>query len=101
MLGILSKRNNLTVESAIKSKKATRNACIDHTPTEELRSQVKCYIEFILFKSSITHGSGVAAIPDIDLAGEKRDRGVLYAGKLEGRVGTVVLYTRKLYGTPN
>ena len=28
-----------TVESAIKSENATRNACIDHTPAEELRSQ--------------------------------------------------------------
>ena len=28
-----------TVESAIKSENAARNACIDHTPVEELRSQ--------------------------------------------------------------
>ena len=28
-----------TVESAIKSENANRNACIDHTPAEELRRQ--------------------------------------------------------------
>ena len=28
-----------TVESAIKSENVTRNACIDHTPAEELGSQ--------------------------------------------------------------